>query len=58
MSATGTQEEMIDVLTVAGDFVGSFPRSQVHREGLWHKVIHLWIADKYEIEERHLLPHH
>eukprot|EP01119_Soliformovum_irregulare_P014431 TRINITY_DN3947_c0_g1_i2.p1 TRINITY_DN3947_c0_g1~~TRINITY_DN3947_c0_g1_i2.p1 ORF type:complete len:185 (+),score=48.17 TRINITY_DN3947_c0_g1_i2:17-571(+) len=39
-------EEYLDVLDENGKFTGiSHPRSQVHREGLWHRVVHVWIVN-------------
>lgn len=41
-------EENLDVLDEAGNFVKVLPRSQVHKEGLWHRTIHVWIINSYD----------
>jgi len=39
-------EELFDVCTPEGLPTGrSVPRSQAHREGLWHRSSHLWLVD-------------
>ncbi|KAM0858363.1 hypothetical protein ACQ4PT_047867 [Festuca glaucescens] len=39
-----TPEERLDVLTAAGDKTGvSKPRSEVHRDGDYHRAVHVWI---------------
>lgn len=39
-------EELFDVCTPDGAPTGrSVPRSEAHREGLWHRSSHLWITD-------------
>lgn len=39
-------EEWIDVLDAAGHFTGeTAPRSEVHRKGLFHRTVHIWITD-------------
>lgn len=36
--------EFIDILTDKGENTGEFrDRDTVHREGLWHRTIHIWI---------------
>ena len=38
------QDELLDVLDESGEKTGTTkPRSEVHRDGDWHKVFHLWI---------------
>lgn len=44
---TEMQEEYLDVLTEKGEYVESRPRRLCHRLGLWHRVIHLWVINKY-----------
>jgi isopentenyldiphosphate isomerase len=42
-------EEQIDVLSASGSKTGaSVPRSQVHRDGLWHRSTHVWVAARHE----------
>uniref|UniRef100_A0ACD5YUL8 Uncharacterized protein n=1 Tax=Avena sativa TaxID=4498 RepID=A0ACD5YUL8_AVESA len=41
---TAAPEERLDVLTAAGDKTGvSKPRSEVHRDGDFHRAVHVWI---------------
>ncbi|EGG14515.1 hypothetical protein DFA_12291 [Cavenderia fasciculata] len=38
--------EYIDVMNEDGTPTGtSLPRSEIHRLGIWHKVIHVWLVD-------------
>lgn len=37
-------EELIDIYDENMNPIGTAPRSQVHKEGLWHKAFHCWIA--------------
>eukprot|EP01118_Nematostelium_gracile_P002034 TRINITY_DN12131_c0_g1_i1.p1 TRINITY_DN12131_c0_g1~~TRINITY_DN12131_c0_g1_i1.p1 ORF type:complete len:187 (-),score=50.02 TRINITY_DN12131_c0_g1_i1:4-564(-) len=40
-------EELLDVLDENGNQTGvALPRSEVHKKGLWHRVVHLWIVNK------------
>ncbi|KAM3224245.1 hypothetical protein ACQJBY_057566 [Aegilops geniculata] len=42
--AAPAPEERLDVLTAAGDKTGvSKPRSEVHRDGDYHRAVHVWI---------------
>lgn len=42
-------EEHFDILNEDGTQAGYFlPRSQVHREGQWHRSVHIWILDEWE----------
>ena len=42
-------EEYFDILDEAGKPTGlSLPRSQVHREGQWHRAVHIWVVDEWE----------
>ncbi|KAJ0984916.1 hypothetical protein J5N97_003272 [Dioscorea zingiberensis] len=45
MAATAEhQEELLDVLTKSGEKTGvSKPRSEVHRDGDYHRAVHVWI---------------
>lgn len=38
-------EELIDVLDASGNFTGAVkPKSEVHRDGDWHRSVHVWIV--------------
>ena len=38
-------EELVDVLDETGEKTGAVkPRSEVHRDGDWHRVFHLWVV--------------
>ena len=40
-------EEQIDVLDSTGQKTGEIcPRSEVHKRGLWHRTVHIWLIDK------------
>jgi len=42
--------EYLDVLTDKGELCGKkLDRNEVHRLGLWHKVVHVWIANPYAL---------
>ena len=42
-------EEMFDILNEDSTSAGySLPRSQVHREGQWHRSVHVWVADHWD----------
>jgi len=42
-------EEYFDILDEAGHKTGqSIPRSQAHREGQWHRSVHIWVVDEWE----------
>lgn len=44
--------EPFDVVTSDGEFTGiSKPRWQVHRDGDWHRAIHLWIFGRDDLGE-------
>lgn len=51
MSSTPNSEEYFDVLDEHGNKTGIIkPRSAVHRDGDWHRAVHIWIVnDKGEI---------
>lgn len=38
-------EEQFDIFSAAGVHLGLAPRSQVHREGLWHKSAQIFLFD-------------
>ncbi|HNX60204.1 MAG TPA: NUDIX domain-containing protein [Spirochaetota bacterium] len=41
-------DEYFDILNPDGTSAGySFPRSRVHREGLWHRSAHIWVCDRH-----------
>lgn len=38
--------EYLDVLDENGNLTGtSLPRNTIHKEGLWHRVVHVWIIN-------------
>lgn len=37
-------DELIDIYDENMNHLGTAPRSQAHREGLWHKAFHCWIV--------------
>jgi len=43
--------EYIDVITPEGTLTGvSKPRGEIHREGIWHRSVHIWVLnDKEEL---------
>ena len=51
-----TQEELFDIYDDSGLHIGVKPRSEVHRDGDWHRVFHCWIIhpDGYILmQQRH-----
>ena len=45
-TATADQDEPLDVLNAAGHCTGvQLFKSEVHRRGLWHATVHIWIVD-------------
>lgn len=41
-------EEYFDILDEKGVKTGEkLPRSQVHREGQWHRSVHIWVTDEW-----------
>jgi isopentenyldiphosphate isomerase len=40
---TNSVEELFDVLDDEGRAIGTAPRSRVHREGLWHRSVHVLV---------------
>ena len=44
------EHEMIDLLNENGQVIGVVDKAVAHKEGLWHKSVHVWIVnDKDEI---------
>ncbi|MBQ8785582.1 MAG: NUDIX domain-containing protein [Alphaproteobacteria bacterium] len=41
-------DELIDIFDENMNFLGTVMKSQAHREGLWHKTFHCWLAQKKE----------
>ena len=41
-------DELIDIFDENMNFLGTVMKSQAHREGLWHKTFHCWLAQKTE----------
>lgn len=39
-------DELIDIYDGNMNHLGTAPRSQAHREGLWHKAFHCWIVKR------------
>ena len=41
-------DELIDIFDEDMNLLGTAMKSQAHREGLWHKTFHCWLAQKNE----------
>jgi isopentenyldiphosphate isomerase len=42
-----TMQELLDIVDFSGNLLGrTKPRSAVHREGDWHRTVHVWIVNK------------
>jgi len=41
----GRLVELLDVYDNFKNYVGSYPRDVVHKEGLWHNTVHCWLYD-------------
>lgn len=39
-------DELVDIFDENMNFLGTALKSQAHREGLWHKTFHCWLAQK------------
>lgn len=39
-------DELIDIFDENMNLLGTALKSQAHREGLWHKTFHCWLARK------------
>ena len=37
--------EYLDAYTIDKEYLGKFPRDEVHEKGLWHNTIHCWLYD-------------
>lgn len=47
-------EELIDLLDENGNMIGTIDKAIAHRDGLWHKSVHIWMVnDKNEILLQH-----
>lgn len=43
-------EEFFDIYSDKGELTGEIiSRSQVHRQGLWHRSVHIWIVNKDKV---------
>ena len=40
-------DDLIDIFDEDMNFLGTALKSQAHREGLWHKTFHCWLAKEY-----------
>jgi isopentenyl-diphosphate delta-isomerase len=40
-------EEVFEIFDAHGRRLGTAPRSQVHREGLWHRAANVFLLDRY-----------
>ncbi len=50
----GIMEELIDLLDENGNMIGTIDKAIAHRDGLWHKSVHIWMVnDKNEILLQH-----
>ncbi len=51
--STGHKAELIDVLDESGNPTGQkVDKSDVHRDGLWHRDVHVWVTDGRHILEQ------
>lgn len=41
-----SENEIIDIYDEHMNLIGTAPREQAHREGLWHKAFHCWIVKR------------
>jgi isopentenyldiphosphate isomerase len=49
VSVDTTTEELIEVLSETGEITGIVkPKSAVHRDGDWHRAVHVWIVTPAE----------
>ena len=48
------EHEMIDLLDESGNKIGVVDKAVAHKEGLWHRSVHVWIAN----EKREVLLQH
>ncbi|MCM8529756.1 MAG: NUDIX domain-containing protein [Lentisphaeraceae bacterium] len=42
-----SEQELLDVFDESGQFLRTAPRSQVHKEGLWHQTSQVWLVNEY-----------
>lgn len=47
-------KEMLDIYDSKMHHIGTAPRDEVHRRGLWHQTFHCWIVQEVD-EERYVL---
>ena len=40
------EHEMIDQYNIRGEKIGVVDKQIAHRDGLWHKSVHVWIINK------------
>lgn len=38
-------EELVDLLNANGEKIGVVEKSEAHKRGLWHRVVHIWILN-------------
>lgn len=56
------QHEMIDEYNIRGEKIGKVDKAIAHRDGLWHKSIHVWIINdgkillQYRCSDKSLYP--
>ncbi|MCS6821074.1 MAG: NUDIX domain-containing protein [Microscillaceae bacterium] len=43
-----SKEELLDYFDAQMQYLGTATRQYVHEKGLWHKVIHVWIAQEID----------
>lgn len=43
-SDEGLQGQRFDVLNGEGEVIMDRPRAEVHRDGLWHRAVHVWVV--------------
>lgn len=39
------EHEMIDYLNETGEVIGIIDKADAHRDGLWHKSVHVWVIN-------------
>ncbi|MCM8537237.1 MAG: NUDIX domain-containing protein [Lentisphaeraceae bacterium] len=42
-----SEQELLDVFDESGQFLKTAPRSQVHKEGLWHQTSQVWLVNEF-----------
>jgi isopentenyldiphosphate isomerase len=49
MTAAQNPDELFDIVTFLGDSTGvTKRRAEVHRDGDWHRAIHIWVVSKID----------